>query len=192
VARPRQFQEEAVLEEAMKLFWQRGYDGLSMDELCAALGLSKPSLYGAFGNKRALYSRALARYWAQVSGRAAEAFSHATLREAVRAFWELHVQGDPELRGCFLVQSSAACSEPDVPREAAGYRRQSEKAIARRIERAAAEEELGPVHAADLARYVNTVANGLSVLRAGGASAAECRRVADLALAAIPAPRRRK
>jgi TetR/AcrR family transcriptional repressor of nem operon len=62
MGRPREFNETAALEVALECFWQRGYKATSMRELAASMGLTAPSLYNAFGNKQALYARALERY----------------------------------------------------------------------------------------------------------------------------------
>ncbi len=60
--RKRTFDEEQALEAAMRVFWQKGYVGTSLSDLTAALGINKPSLYAAFGNKEQLFASALARY----------------------------------------------------------------------------------------------------------------------------------
>jgi AcrR family transcriptional regulator len=66
--RRRSFDEAQALETAMRVFWRRGYQGTSLSDLTAALGINKPSLYAAFGNKEQLFARALAHYGHCASG----------------------------------------------------------------------------------------------------------------------------
>ena len=61
--RPRAYDAEAALKRATEEFWQTGYSGTSLDSIAAATGMNPPSLYAAFGNKRAIYLKALSRYW---------------------------------------------------------------------------------------------------------------------------------
>src|SRR5262249_17102093 len=61
--RPRAYDPETALQTAIEAFWQAGYSGTSLDDLSAATGMNRPSLYGAFGDKRALYLKALDHYW---------------------------------------------------------------------------------------------------------------------------------
>ena len=187
MARTREFDEDAALDAAIRVFWKAGYDGTSMDMLTEALGIGKPSLYAAFGNKRSLYSKATARYAQQFQPALERAMGAPKVHESIRAYWDLFVHGMPELPGCFLVQSAQACSADDVSREAAARRAESEAAIARRITRAKKEGELpSDVKAADLARYVTTVANGLAVQAASGSTLADRKRTVELAMRALP------
>lgn len=184
MARTREFDEDEALDTAMKVFWDAGYDGASMDMLTTALGIGKPSLYAAFGNKRALYSRAVERYVATVGGRLHEALERDDFHEAIRAFWDIYAKGE---NGCFLVQSGLACSTPEVTDETASKRRATEALVARRITRAKRDGHLpGDVKVADMARYIASVAYGLSVQSRNGATLVERARVADFALRALP------
>lgn len=183
MARTREFDEDEALDAAMKVFWDAGYDGASMDMLTSALGIGKPSLYAAFGNKRQLYTRAVERYVATVGGRLHEALEREDFHDAIRAFWDIYAKGE---NGCFLVQSGLACSTPDVTEETATRRKATEALLAKRITRAKKDGQLADdTKVADLARYVASVAYGLSVQSRNGASVLERSRVADFALRAL-------
>ena len=117
--RPRSFDTEATLAHATLTFWQRGYASTSMDDLSAATGLNRPSLYGAFGDKHALYLQAL-RLYAEQSNRAiAAAFEGRSLRDGMLRVYELALQlycpADAAARGCLLIGTAAT----EAPRDEA-------------------------------------------------------------------------
>jgi AcrR family transcriptional regulator len=190
--RPREFDVEKALDRALKVFWRKGYEGASLPELTRAMGINRPSLYAAFGNKEALFRKVLDRYAegpaayfrAALTEPTARAVAERLLGEAVDL-----LTGPRGPRGCLLVHGALACGEAAEPvrRELAARRAAGEAAIRRRFERARAEGDL-PAGAcpADLARYVVTVLRGLAVEAAGGAGREELRRVVELALRAWP------
>src|SRR5215475_3156896 len=108
--RPRRFERTEALRRAMEVFWTRGYEGASMSELTAAMGINSPSLYAAFGCKEALFREALALYEAVNSGNAARALdSEPTARRAVEAMLrenaaDYAAPGRPS--GCMIVLAS--------------------------------------------------------------------------------------
>ena len=83
IGRPRAFDPEQALDRALQLFWRKGYEGTSIADLTAAMGINPPSLYAAFGNKEALFRRALDRYEAQHEASWREALDAPTAYEAV-------------------------------------------------------------------------------------------------------------
>jgi AcrR family transcriptional regulator len=191
--RPREFDVDEALDRALGVFWRKGYEGASLPELTKAMGINRPSLYAAFGNKEALFRKVLDRY---AEGPAA--YVRAALDEpTARAVAERLLHGTAELladprhpRGCLMVQGALACGEAaeSVRRELAARRAAADALVRRRFERARAEGDL-PADAdpADLARYVVTVMRGMAVQAAGGASREQLRRVAEIALRAWPA-----
>ena len=192
VGRPRCFCEETVLDAAMRVFWEKGYEGASLTELTEAMGINRPSLYAAFGDKAALFQRAMERYVAGPAGYVQKALAETTAREVVEALLRGAVEmlGDPgNPRGCMSVQGALACgvdAEP-VKEMLVEWRRQGEAAIQKRLKRAAAEGDLPEgVSAKDLGRYVSTVLTGLGVQAASGASKAEMSRVVEMALRTLP------
>ena len=190
--RPREFDVDKALDCALRVFWRRGYEGATLPDLTAAMGINRPSLYAAFGSKEELFRKALDRY---VEGPAA--FVREALNEpTARAVAERLLGGTIDLvtdrrnpRGCLIVQGALACGETaeSVRRELAARRVAGEVAVRQRFERARADGDLpAEAEAADLARFVVTVMRGMAVQAAGGASREDLRRVAELALRAWP------
>jgi len=197
--RPREFDVDQAVERALNLFWRRGYEGTSMSDLTAALGITRASLYAAFGNKEALFQRAMDRYEAKAGAYRIAADQAATSLDAVHLWLtgpvELH--GDKQNPpGCLGVQGALACGVESeaVRRDLAARRQRGEAAIRRRLQRAAKEHDLpGDDDPADLARYLSALIYGMAVLAAGGATRAELRGVSDVALRHWPkASRSRK
>ncbi len=115
--RPRQFDADAALERAIEVFWSKGYEGTSLDELCDAMALSRSSVYGAFGDKRALLLRALEHYAERGSGRIAETLASAKpIRKAlallIDEFVTAIVAGHGR-RGCFIGNCAAELARGD-------------------------------------------------------------------------------
>lgn len=185
--RPREFDMDQAVERALGLFWERGYEGTSMSDLTDALGITRASLYAAFGSKEGLFQRAMDRYEAQAGGYRIAADQAPTSLDAVR----LWLTGPVELHGnktnppgCLGVQGALACGvESEAIRaDLASRRHLGEAAIRRRLQRAVNEHDLpGEDDPADLARYVSALIYGMAVLAAGGASRGELKGVADVA-----------
>ena len=117
MARPREFDSDAALERAMQAFWAKGYKAASLDDLCAATGLSRSSLYAAFGGKRALLHRSLDRYEEQGAARITAALARpGPVRAAISAFVgdliDRIVEG-PGRRGCFIGNCAAELARGD-------------------------------------------------------------------------------
>jgi len=193
IGRPREFDAEQALDAALNVFWRKGYEGATLPELTRAMGINRPSLYAAFGNKEELFRRAIDRYVEGPASHVAEALRAPTARDVVRRLWRGSIRlttASRNPRGCFLVQGALACGDEAAParRETAKRRARFERLLRERFEQAKSEGDL-PAHAdpADLARYVATVSHGLAVQAAGGASRRELERVAELALRNWPA-----
>ena len=193
LGRPRGFDVEAALDRALEVFWQKGYEGAALSDLTAAMGINRPSLYAAFGNKEALFRKVVERY---ASGPAA--YTRAALEEPpARAVVERMLRGAIDVTtnpatppGCLMVQAALAAGEEADPvrQELAARRAASVAALQRRFERALAEGDL-PADAdpADLAQYFMVVIQGIAVQAASGATRAALERVAARALGAWPA-----
>lgn len=170
MARPREFDEHAVLNAAMNRFWEHGYQATSMRDLAVETGLTSPSLYNAFGDKRALFRQVLERY-AQHSARARIARLESSMppKDAIKAFFtEIveHSLSDKDRRGCLLVNSALeiAPHDPEIGAEVA--RRLGEvEAFFRRSVVAAQKEGSIPSDrdATDLARVLLAVLLGIRV-----------------------------
>lgn len=191
--RPRAFDVDQALDRALEVFWRKGYEGASLPDLTEAMGINRPSLYAAFGNKEALFRKAVDRYLNGPASHTRQALQEPTARGVVeRLFREgIEVMTDSHNPpGCFLVQSALACGDTAecIRREMAERRAAVEAQLRVRFERAVAEGDLPPdVDPADLARYVACVGHGMAVQAAGGASREELERVAQIALRAWPA-----
>ena len=191
--RPRSFDEQRALEAALGVFWKHGYEGASLADLTAAMGINRPSLYAAFGNKEELFRRAVEHYVAGVASLHERALRQPTARAAVEVF--LHAIADSlgdrkNPRGCLLVQSALVCGSSGecVKQELIARRATARAAWRKRFQRAQQEGDL-PKDAdpAALARYLTTVAAGMAVEAVHGADRAEMLQVADIALEAWPA-----
>jgi len=119
--RPRAFEPETALAQAMDVFWGHGFAATSLDDLSAATGLNRPSLYGAFGDKRALYLKAYGQYRKRSNEAFAPLFQareplRAKLRRILTAALDLYLSGEDGPRGCFTVLSAAsdAIADPDL------------------------------------------------------------------------------
>lgn len=188
--RPRSFDTKEALDRAMDVFWRKGYEGSSLTDLTAAMGINSPSLYAAFGSKEGLFLAVLDHYDAKRRDFLETVLTAPTAREVAAAFLETVADyaADPKnLPGCLLVQGGLTCSDNRVPMELARHRALKEEALKERFERARAEGDLPPdSNPASLARYVMTVSNGLAVQAAAGATAEELREVARMAVEAWP------
>jgi AcrR family transcriptional regulator len=190
--RPRAFDPDAAFERAMHVFWAKGYEGAALSDLTRAMRINRPSLYAAFGNKEELFRKALDRYMSGPLAYFGKALAAPKARDVVEQifFCAARMAGDPRIpAGCLMVQGALAVGDAagSARKEAAGRRVASKVALRRRLQRAKREGDL-PKNAdpAELSRYVMTVLQGMAVQGADGASPAQLRRVAHVALRAWP------
>jgi len=192
IGRPRGFDADEALARATRVFWEQGYEGASLADLTAAMGITRTSMYAAFGNKGDLFRKALERYTEGPASYAARAVREPTAQQVATAFLHGSVRattqpGSPI--GCLGVQGSLAAGAHG--REAREvlilWREQGTSRLRERFQRAVDEGDLSP--GADpglLARYVMTVSNGIAVQAASGATRDELQQVADAALRSWP------
>ncbi|ODR20500.1 TetR/AcrR family transcriptional regulator [Mycolicibacterium porcinum] len=178
VGRPREFDSDQVEDIAMKLFWDRGFDGVSISDLTAATGVNRRGIYAEFGSKEGLFERAKQRYIAGPGGYMAEALTRPTAREVAEAM--VHgaadaTSGDPH--GCLLVGNAAGLAE---------FRDAAVHELAHRFDEAVAAGELTDVDTLMLARWIAAVCQGISIQARSGATRKELHAIADLALAGWP------
>ncbi len=198
VGRPRAFDIEKALHKALDVFWRKGYEGASLPDLCQAMGINKPSLYAAFGNKEQLFLKAIELYENRPCAYFYPALDKASSFEVVEhmlmgaALSHNDSQNPP---GCILVQGALACSEAAaVVKEALILKRKAaEVALCQRLQYAKDQADL-PVDAdpAALARYIVAVLQGMAVQATSGASCAELQQVAQTVLNAWPGTRPRR
>ncbi|MGZ0147021.1 TetR/AcrR family transcriptional regulator [Kribbella sp. WER1] len=186
--RPREFDVDEALERAMRLFWERGYEGVSLTDLTKAMGISKPSLYAAFGDKQELFRKALERYAEGPAGYGTRALAEPTARAVVEAMLcgAVRTTTRPDCpAGCLGVQGALATSEAARPAHdlLAEWRNASTARLEERFRRAVQEGDLPrDADPRRLAHAVMTVTFGIAVQAAGGLGREELQDIADLAL----------
>src|ERR1700752_1532418 len=118
--RPRSFDETGALEKAIQVFWSKGYDGVTIDDLVEGMGVGRPSLYAVFGDKRAIFLRALKAYAERKGAAAAKALlSPQTLRDSITGFLKFAVESATErgaARGCLIVCVAPLVNDAEVQR----------------------------------------------------------------------------
>ena len=190
--RPRTFDAETALDKAMKVFWEKGYEGSSLPELTEAMGMNRPSLYAVFGNKENLFRMALERYGASHDPLFNAALEQPTARAVVEHFLRGNADAQTESEyphGCLVINGALACSDDALPiRDSLIERRAASEAKLRaRLEQAKVDGDL-PVNSCSgqMARYVMTVSNGMAVQAAAGATRKQLQEVVDQVLRGWP------
>ena len=194
--RPLSFDRDAALRQAMLTFWRHGYETASVADLTAAMGISPPSLYAAFGDKKRLFLEAM-RLYAGDPNALSRAFETApTAFDAARQMLSSTATaytGEDTPRGCLLASATASGSaaSAEVQEAVADVRRGVDRLLRSRIERDVDEGVLAPgTNAAALSGLVLAVTQGMSVLARDGASREALLEIADTALTGWPAPTR--
>jgi AcrR family transcriptional regulator len=192
--RPRGFDRENALRRAMELFWAKGYDGASLSDLTAAMGINPPSLYAAFGSKEALFREAVDLYARSESPEIWRAIeSEPTARAAFDAFLRLTALAfsrPDRPRGCLMVLGALNASDTSAEVCAAlrEHRAGNAEALRARLERGVVEGELPPgLDCAALASFYATVQQGMSIQARDGATREALLATANGAIAAWPA-----
>jgi AcrR family transcriptional regulator len=193
MGRARAFDSDEALDRAMTVFWSKGYEGTSLSDLTEAMGINRPSLYAAFGNKQELFRKALERYGDGPSSYERRAMAQPTAREVAEGLLRgaADVQTDPATpAGCLAVLGTTYCAEDSSPvgKIVIEFRLAGQAAIRERFERARADGDL-PADADPqaLTHYLSTVVCGMAVQAASGASRKDLERVIELAMRAWPA-----
>ena len=193
MGRPREFDAETALDQAMEVFWRHGYEGATIAQLTEAMGINPPSLYACFGNKEGLLKAALDRYTKLRGVWMNEVVAAPTARDvAERMLLGIaDKQTDPaNPPGCLLVQGGIACGtgSENVPFELAARRAQNEDQLRDRFIRAKAEGDLKPTSdPAALARYVSAVSVGMGVMASSGSDREALQQVVSVAVQAVEA-----
>ena len=190
--RPREFCVDEALAQALRVFWSKGYEGASLTDLTDAMGITRPSLYAAFGNKEALFRKALDLYEREKLCYMSQALDAPTARDVaerlLRGALEMQAS-DGEPRGCLRVISSVACGveAESIREEVIARRKSSSDALIARFEKAEAAGEL-PEHmnAEGLSGYLVALLQGLALQAGAGASREELERLVETSLAVWP------
>jgi AcrR family transcriptional regulator len=183
---------DRALDGALRVFWLKGYDGASLSDLTKAMGINRPSMYAAFGNKEQLYSKTLERYSKSRGERLNEFSAAPTAREGVELLLRDAVENvtDPKNpgSGCFGVQGVMTCFNMSrrVKERIADMHVASERVFRERFNRAIEAGELPRGSAADLARLCVVMIQGMALQAKAGSSRKELHRVVDLYLESWP------
>jgi AcrR family transcriptional regulator len=186
--RPRCFNLEEALDRSLLLFWEKGFQNTSLDEIAEAVGVKKPSLYAAFGDKEMLFRKVLQRYSDKLSApiQALDRYDH--IRDAIDAFIELGIaggcgQGHP--RGCLLASAFAdtALLPPNLGKEIEALVNQADQVVAQRLKKAVRAGQLpADFDAKGTAKFLITLMHGIALRTRAGESRADLRRMKKAAL----------
>jgi len=191
--RPRAYDPQAALQRATDTFWRTGYSGTSVDRISAATGMNRPSLYAAFGDKRALYLEALARYWQISLAATREALADdRPLDEALMLAYEaalsIYFSGDGGPRGCFVIGTAVteAVEDPEIRNSLAAGLRTIDADFEARLRTARERGELkDDADPATLAVLASATMHTIAIRARAGAPRAELREIARRAVSVI-------
>ncbi|RWN14606.1 MAG: TetR/AcrR family transcriptional regulator [Mesorhizobium sp.] len=192
MGRPREFDTEKALVQAMRLFWRQGYEGTSLTDLTEELGITRPSLYAAFGNKEELFLKVLDRYDRETSHFIQNALDAPTARALAAGLiygacaFHSDTRNPP---GCLMVHGALIGSDDSASaRKETNLRRgQLRNQIAKRLERAQIDGDVGKdTDTGALSGYLVAILRGIAVEAASGAQPDELHRIADVAMRAWP------
>lgn len=190
--RPREFCVDQALSQALAVFWSKGYDGASMADLTEAMGITKPSLYAAFGNKEALFHKALDLYESEKLAYTRDALKQPTARAVAEHFMRGAIDAqmskcDP--KGCLGVISATACGAEaeSIKADIITRRASSQAALVDRFHQAKRDGDL-PDHVdpENLTLYLYAILQGMAVQAGSGATRAELERVVETSLMMWP------
>jgi AcrR family transcriptional regulator len=195
--RPRKTDPDKALEAAMHAFWEKGYAGTTMSDLVAATGMAKPGLYANFGDKEALYQKALTHYFTELGSPLIEEMlaSDDPLEVNLRRFLMLvahSVTGNGTPKGCFIVNSAFDCSdaEPQLKELSQTYNVARRDAFVLLLEKAQARGELPENVGMDaLASFYAGQSAALAAMARSGAGMDDLEAMVDLALQVLPKSR---
>jgi TetR/AcrR family transcriptional regulator, copper-responsive repressor len=195
--RPRAYQPELALAQARDAFWRDGFAATSLDDLSAATGMNRPSLYAAFGDKQALYIKAYASYRAEVRESFRPLFlAEEPLRDKLRrilvAALDLYSSGEPGPRGCFtvLTASSDVVADPKIRAIVVEALTSVDEGFARLFAAAVETGELpGDADPTRLARMAAATTHSLSVRARAGVARRDLETLIEDAVVTILGPR---
>ncbi|MGW3117331.1 TetR/AcrR family transcriptional regulator [Streptomyces sp. NPDC001107] len=189
--RPRSFDRETALEKAVMAFWEHGYEATSVSDLTRVMGIGAPSLYAAFGDKRALFDEVVTVYGTRYGSFTDRALAEEpTARAAVErmlreAATEYTAPGRPH--GCLVIHAATNCTSPEVEASLRERRNANIAALESRMRADIASGELPPgTDAAALARHTGAVIQGMSQQARDGASREELQALAEIAMSIWP------
>ncbi|WP_213736305.1 TetR/AcrR family transcriptional regulator [Bradyrhizobium sp. dw_411] len=191
--RPRAYDADTALKRATDTFWRTGYSGTSLDSIAAATGMNPPSLYAAFGNKRALYLEALAHYWELSLAATRKALAEdRPLAESLMAAYEaalsIYFSGKGPARGCFVIGTAVTetVDDPDIRKSVAAGLRSIDADFEARFRTARDRGELkDDADPTALAILASATMHSIAVRVRAGTPRAELRQMARKAVSVI-------
>jgi AcrR family transcriptional regulator len=194
--RPRAFDPDTALARAVDAFWDAGFAATSLDDLTEATGMNRPSLYGAFGDKQALYRKAFDSYLDRTRAALAAAFTgDQPLRACLRLIYDtaiaIYLSGDNGPRGCFIIGTAVALAvtDPNVRAALADVLREIDGGFRARIARAQRDGEISAdADPAKLAKLASATLYSLTIHARAGAGHAALDAIADAAVDVICGP----
>lgn len=188
LGRPPAFDKDAALDIAMRIFWERGFEGTSMSDLSQAMGIHPSSIYAAFGDKQALFALAAKRYVDAPAQYMVKALEQPTLRGFILAAFDNTVEflGSKEHpSSCFTLTGAISCGVDTEPAKILmrEMRLENEAAIKSRLLKARKAGEFPKAeNVDDYTRYLSSLLSGLAIQAANGSTRAELKRTAEVAL----------
>lgn len=192
--RPRAYDPQTALQQALGVFWNTGYSGASLDSIATAAGMNRPSLYAAFGDKHALYIKALEQYWEFAAASMREALTdlELPLAEALQRFYEgqlsIYFSGDGQPRGCFAIGTATteAVEDPEIREVLSDRLSRLDADLEVRLQAAKNAGELkGDADPAALAVLASSLLHSISIRARAGKSRAELTALARQAIRVI-------
>jgi len=191
--RPREFCVDQALTEALRVFWQKGYEGTSLTDLTEAMGITRPSLYAAFGNKESLFRKALDLYEREKLAYIGQALEQPTARKVaefmMRGALENATGGDGGPHGCLRVTTAAVCGEgaESIRCEIMERTKSGKDSLIARFKRAQDEGDLrADIDPEGLTRVLVAYLQGLSIQASMGDTREDLEKLVEAALAIWP------
>ncbi|MGK6319396.1 TetR/AcrR family transcriptional regulator [Sphingomonas sp. DT-204] len=190
--RPREFCVDEALAAALRVFWSKGYEGASLTDLTEAMGITRPSLYAAFGNKESLFRKALDLYECEKMAYVGQSLEKPTAREVAEAMLRGSLENQTsscEPRGCLGVISSMACGAEaeSIRLEVLERGKVAKLALIERMKRAREEGDL-PAHIdpVGITSHLYAIIQGMAVQAGAGATRAELEKLVETSMAMWP------
>jgi AcrR family transcriptional regulator len=190
--RPREFCVDQALTAALRLFWSKGYEGTSLSDLTEAMGVTRPSLYAAFGNKESLFRKALDLYEREKLSYIGAALDQPSARGVAKALLEGALENQCSVtgpRGCLGVITSVACGADaqSIREEVLARSKKAHDAMVERMARAEAEGDFpAGTDPEAITNYLIAILQGMAVQAGSGASRDELKQLVDTTLAVWP------
>jgi len=192
--RPREFDVDKALASALRIFWARGYEGASLTDLTEAMGITRPSLYAAFGNKEALFRQALDLYEREKQAFMRPALEQPTAKAVAQRLMQGAIDTYADMdecapRGCLGIITSTACgAEAECIRQEVLERsRKVRELFVARMAKAVDDGDFNvPIDPETITNYLMAVLQGMALQAGAGATREEVQRVVDTTLAIWP------